>query len=369
MIILSRSFFGSGFFLLFLFHHNTYPSLMIVLHLTLPLFCMRKVLFPLLLVFFWSETIFAQNFFKTSQPFAHTYSIVARDSITGEMAVGVQSHWFSVGTAVPWAQAGIGAIATQSFVDKSYGTKGLELLQKGFTAKQALDSLTRADEGRAVRQVAIIDKFGNVAAHTGANCVDYAGHKTGDNFSVQSNMMLTNTVNESMAAAFNNSAGKPLAERVLLALEAAEKAGGDIRGRQAAALLVVKGQATPQPWNDKLVDLRVDDNPEPIKELRRLYNVHLAYEHMNNGDLAIEKNNMSLAMQEYNKAMQMFPENNEMQYWTAITLANNKQLGKAVPMLKKIFKQNPNWKELTRRLRSVGLLTLSDVEWKTILTL
>lgn len=311
----------------------------------------------------------SQQVFNKQKPLVHTYSIVARDSATGEMAVGVQSHWFSVGTSVPWAEAGVGAVATQSFTDKSYGIKGLALLKNGFTAQQALDSLTKVDEGREVRQVAIIDKFGNVAAHTGKNCIEYAKHILGTNFSVQSNMMLGDKVCENMATAFTSTAGMPLAERVLKALEAAQVAGGDIRGMQAAALLIVSAESKGQPWNERLVDLRVDDNPQPLKELRRLYNVQQAYEHMNRGDLAVEKNNMVQAMNEYNAAMKMFPGNLEMQYWTAITLANNKQLNKARPMLKSIFLKDKNWKELSRRLKPVGLLTVSDEELSAILAL
>lgn len=322
----------------------------------------------LLIISFLFNIGFAQSF-KSKEPLVHTFSIVARDEKTGELAVGVQSHWFSVGTAVPWAEAGVGAVATQSFVDKSYGTKGLELLKKGFTAQQALDSLTKADAGREVRQVAIIDANGNVAAHTGKNCIQYASHIIGKNYSVQSNMMLGSKVCESMQRSFESSAGKPIAERVLLALEAAQNAGGDIRGMQAAALIVVSGNKNIEPWNQRTVDLRVDDADLPLKELRRLYNVHLAYQHMNNGDLAVEKNNMPAAMEEYNAAMKMFPKNTEMQYWTAITLINNKDLNKGIPMLKKIFAADKNWKELTRRLPSVGLLTVDKETLQKILAL
>ena len=304
--------------------------------------------------------------FQQKEPLVHTFSIVARDSATGEMAVGVQSHWFSVGTEVPWAEAGVGAVATQSFVNKSYGLQALDLLKKGFTAREALDSLIKKDEGRDVRQVAIIDAKGNVAAHTGTKCIQYAKHITGANFSVQSNMMLGPSVCESMAKAFRQSAGKPLAERILAALEAAQAAGGDIRGMQAAAIIVVPGHTT-EPWNNHSIDLRVDDNPHPITELKRLYTVHLAYQHMNNGDLATEKNNMELAMKEYGAAMKLFPSNLEMQYWTAIALANTHQLAKALPMFKKIFAADPNWKELTRRLTPVGLLTLTEKELKQVL--
>jgi uncharacterized Ntn-hydrolase superfamily protein len=305
--------------------------------------------------------------YSSKEPLVHTFSIVARDEKTGEMAVGVQSHWFSVGTSVPWAEAGVGAVATQSFVDKSYGPKALALLKKGFTSQQALDSLTKADSGRDVRQVAIIDTKGNVAVHTGKNCIQVAKDIKGYNFSVQSNMMLGDQVCEYMSKSFGQTSGKPLAERVLLALEAAQKAGGDIRGMQAAAIVVVPGK-TMETWNNKSVDIRVDDSPKPLAELRRLYTVHLAYEHMNSGDLAVEKNNMELAMNEYNAAMKLFPENLEMQYWTAITLANNKQVKKALPMLKGIFIKDKNWKELTRRLPPVGLLTVTPEELKTILS-
>ncbi len=326
---------------------------------------MKKLLLSLLVVSCY--TLSAQVY-STKEPLVHTFSIVARDSATGEMAVGVQSHWFSVGTAVSWGEAGAGVVATQSFVDKSYGPKALALMKQGFTAQRALDSLKKADPGVEVRQVAVVDANGNIAAHTGTKCIKYANHITGANFSVQSNMMLGNTVNQAMAAAFRSSAGKPLAERVLAALDAAQKAGGDIRGMQSAALIVVPGKANDQPWNDKTVDLRVDDNPQPLKELRRLYNIHVAYQHMNNGDLAVEKNDMAMAMKEYNAAMKMFPENLEMQYWTAVTLANNKQVEKSLPMFKKIFAKDKNWKELTRRLPPVGLLTVNEAELKKILT-
>ena len=277
------------------------------------------------------STILAAQTYSSETPLAHTFSIVARDSVTGEMGVAVQSHWFSVGTSVSWAEAGVGAVATQSFTNKSFGIRGLNLLRNGLTAQQALDSLLATDEGREVRQVAIVDNKGNVATHTGKNCIDYAGHIQGNGFSVQSNMMLTNKVPTAMASAFENSKGKPLAERMLLALEAAQKTGGDIRGKQSAAILIVPAKSEGKPWDERTIDLRVDDNPAPIKELHRLYKVQVAYQHMNNGDLAVEKNDMATAMNEYNAAMKMFPENLEMQYWTAITLANNKQVDKAVP--------------------------------------
>ncbi|MGB5006712.1 MAG: DUF1028 domain-containing protein, partial [Ferruginibacter sp.] len=259
------------------------------------------------------------QFFNKESGLAHTFSIVARDAETGEMAVGVQSHWFSVGTAVSWGEAGVGVVATQSFVNKSYGIKGLDLMKAGKTAPEALNALLAADDGREVRQVAMIDANGNVQAYTGKNCIDFAGHIVGKNYSVQSNMMLGDKVNAAMAVAFEGSAGKPLAERVLLALQAAQSAGGDIRGKQSAAILVVAAKSKGQPWNERLIDLRVDDHKAPLDELQRLLKLYRAYELMDKGDLATEKNDMKGAMEAYGAAMKMFPGNLEMQYWTAIT--------------------------------------------------
>lgn len=307
--------------------------------------------------------------FNKQQPLAHTYSIVCRDSATGDLGVAVQSHWFSVGTVVSWAEAGVGAIATQSFVNKSFGPRGLALMKAGKTAGETLELLLADDEGRDVRQVAIADARGNVAVYTGKKCIEHAGHVQGENFSVQANMMLTDKVPGAMAKAFRASSGKPLAERMLAALDAAEAAGGDIRGQQSAALLVVPGLSKDEPWNERTVDLRVDDHPTPLVELRRLYRVHTAYEFMNLGDLAVEKSDMSAAMEYYRKAMNLFPQNLEMQYWTAITLANNGQVAKAIPMLKKIFAADMNWKELTRRLPTVGLLNLGPADFDKIMKL
>lgn len=305
---------------------------------------------------------------QQNEAFAHTFSIVARDPQTGDMAVGVQSHWFSVGTTVSWAEAGVGAIATQSFVNKSFGIRGLSLLKSGKTAQETLDILLSDDAGKEVRQVGIVDQKGNVAVHTGKNCVDYAGHVKGTQFSVQSNMMLTDKVPAAMAKAFESSANLPLAERVLKAMEAAQAVGGDIRGKQSAALLVVNATDTGKPWDDNhKVDLRVDDHGLPLVELARLLKVQRAYEHMNEGDLAVEKNDMKKAMEEYGAAMKMFPNNLEMQYWTAIALANSHQTAKASAMLKKIYTKDTNWLEMTKRLPKVGLLTVSEKEFQQLL--
>jgi uncharacterized Ntn-hydrolase superfamily protein len=329
---------------------------------------MKKNILLTVIILFFNNSIHAQVF-KSENPFAHTFSIVARDSVTGEMGVAVQSHWFSVGTAVSWAEAGVGAVATQSFVNKSFGIRGLVLLKNGLTAQQALDSLLKEDEGREVRQVAIVDNKGNVAVHTGKSCIQYASHIKGNQFSVQANMMLGDQVTNAMAAAFKKNDAKPLAERMLMALNAAQRVGGDIRGQQSAAIIIVPAQSSGKPWDERTVDLRVEDSKESVKEINRLYKVQVAYEHMNKGDLAIEKNDMASAMNEYNAAMKMFPANLEMQYWTAVTLANNKEMAKAIPIFKKVFAGDKNWKELTRRLPEVKLLTVSDADLKKILAL
>jgi uncharacterized Ntn-hydrolase superfamily protein len=324
---------------------------------------MKKLL--LFLSFFISLTTFAQ--YKANEPLAHTFSIVARDTITGEMAVGVQSHWFSVGTSVSWAEAGVGAVATQSFTNKSFGIRGLALLKAGKTAQEALDILLSDDAGIDVRQVAIVDNKGNVAVHTGKMCVQFAGHIKGNQYSVQANMMLSDKVPTAMSKAFESSAGKPISQRVMLALNAAQAVGGDIRGKQSAAILVVPAKSNNEPWNERTIDIRVDDSANPLQELERLLKVQEAYQYMNQGDLAVEINDMPNAMKLYGQAMKMFPNNLEMQYWTAVTLANNKEVAKALPMFKKIFTADANWKEMTKRLPAVKLLTVTEPELKLIL--
>lgn len=318
-----------------------------------------------LAIFAFAMNCFSQQF-KNSEPFAHTFSIVARDPNTGEMAVAVQSHWFSVGTVVSWGEAGVGVVATQSFVNKSFGPRGLELLRNGKSPAEAVQILLSDDPGEAVRQLAILDKNGRVATHTGKNCIAEASHKNGENFSVQANMMLNDKVVPAMEKAWLSNSNLPIAERMIAVLKAAQSAGGDIRGKQSAALLVVKGEASNEPWNDRLIDLRVDDAEEPIIEIERLLKVHRAYEHMNQGDLHAEHGEMKNAMDEYQAAMKMFPENLEMQYWTAIMLASNNNVTQASSMLQAIYRKDPNWRELTKRLPKVGLLSVSESELKEL---
>ncbi len=296
----------------------------------------------------------------------HTYSIVARDPESGEMGVAVQSHWFSVGSIVPWAEAGVGAIATQSFVNVAFGPQGLAMLREGQTAPQVLEALIEADEGRDVRQVAIVDAQGRVAVHTGSRCIPEAGHYVGDGFAVQANLMLNSQVWPAMAEAFETSEG-PLAERLVAALEAGEAAGGDIRGRQSAALLVVRGEPTGKVWEDRAIDLRVEDHPDPVRELKRLLRLFRAYEHMNQGDQAMERNDVEGALRAYSAAEALAPDNLEMKYWHAVSLVNLGRVDEALPLFKEIFAEEANWRLLTTRLPAVGLLQVDKKVLRAIL--
>jgi uncharacterized Ntn-hydrolase superfamily protein len=292
---------------------------------------------------------------RAAGPLYHTYSIVARDAATGELGVAVQSHWFQVGAVVPWAEAGVGAVATQSFVEVSYGPKGLELMRQGLSAQEALDRLVEADAQRDVRQVAMVDARGRVAVWTGPKCIAAAGHQTGDGYTVQANLMENDTVWPAMARAFEGAKG-PLAERLLAALDAAQAEGGDIRGRQSAALLVVRGAPTGRPWKDRAVDLRVDDAPEPLGELRRLYARHLAYEAMNAGDDAVAAGDVKAAVGHYTKAAGLAPDIVELPFWQAVTLYSEGREAEALPIFRRVFAAEPKWAELVPRLPASGLL-------------
>jgi uncharacterized Ntn-hydrolase superfamily protein len=324
-------------------------------------------IFVITLFIVCSKSNFTQNFYSEN-PLVSTYSIVARDPETGEMGVAVQSHWFSVGTIVTWGEAGIGVIATQSFVNPAFGPDGLALLKSGMTADEAVNKLIADDEGKDVRQLAIIDVNGNVKSYTGKNCIPGAGNIVGENYSVQANLMLNDKIPGAMSKAFEESKG-PLADRLMAALYAAQEAGGDIRGKQSAAILIVRGESTGKVWEDRLIDLRVEDSTEPLKELSRLIEVHRAYDHMNAGDLATEHGDMELAMKEYAAAEKMFPDNEEMKFWHATTLVNNGNLEAALPLFKEVFSKNENYKILTPRLVPIGLLIVNEQELKRILSI
>jgi uncharacterized Ntn-hydrolase superfamily protein len=285
----------------------------------------------------------------------HTYSIVARDPGTGDLGIAVQSHWFSVGAVVPWAEAGVGAVATQSIVDPSYGPLGLALMKAGKTAPEALAALLAGDPGRDVRQVGMVDAKGNVATHTGKMDIPAAGGQAGAGYVVQANLMEKPTVWGAMAGAFESARGD-LADRMLAALDGGQGEGGDIRGVQSAAILVVRGASTGRPWADKLFDLRVEDSTEPLKELRRLVGVQRAYNHMSAGDDCVAAKDWTCAEREYGAAEGMQPANAEMAFWHGVALASNGKMAEARPLFQRAFNADARWRELVKRLPAVDQL-------------
>jgi uncharacterized Ntn-hydrolase superfamily protein len=285
-----------------------------------------------------------------------TYSIVARDAKTGELGVAVQSHYFQVGPVVPWAIAGVGAVATQSRVNVSYGPLGLEFLRAGFTAEQALKALTSGDSQPEIRQCAIVDAKGNVAAHTGSKCVPAAGHHLGDGFSCQANLMEKDTVWAAMAAMFT-STDAPLAERLMAALEAAEAEGGDIRGKQSAAMLVVSGTPTGRPWEDRTIDLRVEDAAEPLPELRRLLRIKRAMQKVAEADRLTAAGDTQGAAKERLAGLALAPEMIELRFWTGLAMAEAGDLDGAGKLIDEVVRKDPRWLETMRRLVAVDRLS------------
>jgi uncharacterized Ntn-hydrolase superfamily protein len=297
---------------------------------------------------------------------ACTYSIVARDPQTGELGVAVQSHWFGVGRLVCWAESGVGAVATQAMVEVSYGPEGLACMRAGRSAPEVLQELLAVDAQRELRQVAMLDARGEAAVHTGARCIAEAGHELGQGWSVQANMMATREVWPAMARAYREAHGD-LAERLLAALEAAEAAGGDIRGKQAAAMRIVKPTPSGKPWDDVLVDLRVEDSPAPLPELRRLVRLNRAYQHMNQGDALLGGDRVPEALGQYHTAAQIAPEIAELPFWHATTLADMGRLEEALPLFRDVFARDPRLVELLKRLPAAGLLHLDETALHRIL--
>lgn len=301
-------------------------------------------------------------------PFAHTYSIVARDPENGKMGVAVQSHWFSVGSLVAWGKAGVGVVATQSMVEVSYGPLGLSLMEAGKSASSVLPALTRMDEGEALRQVAMVDANGDVAVHTGKRCINAAGHHVGKGYSVQANMMDNDKVWPAMAEAYEKSSGE-FPERLLAALNAAQSVGGDVRGKQSAAILVVSSERKQNEWEGIEMDLRVEDHPEPIHELGRLIRLHKAYDSMNQGDAHLGSGDTKAALAAYQTAAVLAPEIEELPFWQAVTLAEIGELEEAFPIFKEIFQKDLQWKKLLKRLPDAGLFTVNDDIFSKIIDL
>jgi uncharacterized Ntn-hydrolase superfamily protein len=298
---------------------------------------------------------------------ASTYSIVAIDQQTGEMGVGVQSHFFAVGSAVPWIIPGIGAVATQSLVNKQFGPAGLELLRQGLSPQAVIDQLTGEDEGRNYRQLSVLSVDGSVAAYTGKKCIRQATHLVGEGFSVQANMMTRSGVPEAMAAAFqaktvtgSTKARPPLARRLLDALNAAEAQGGDIRGKQSAAIITAKSESLGRIADEYLVNLRVDDHPEPLIELGRLLDLHYGYAQLEEGDTKLGHGDFNGAMEEYCKALENAPENNEMRYWKAVALLQANFRSEAFEILESLIRERPGWLDLLHRLEEAELAVFPE---------
>jgi len=269
--------------------------------------------------------------------------------------VAVQSHFFGVGSIVSWGEAGVGAVATQATVEPAYGPRGLALMGDGKSAPAALDQLLGDDAQESVRQVAMIDRGGRVAVHTGGRCIPHAGHAVGDQVSAQANMMERNTVPAAMVRAYSTASGISFAERLLAALDAAQAEGGDIRGRQSAAVLIVSPRATGNPAEDRRIDLRVEDDPDPLGELRRLVNLRRAYERVDVGDQLAAAGDVEGSLAEYEAAHRSQPDNFELAFWHGVALAASGREDDAAPILRRAFVAHAGWIELLKRLPAAGL--------------
>ncbi len=274
-----------------------------------------------------------------------TYSIVARDRATGELGVAVQSHWFSVGSVVSWARAGVGAVATQSVAEVAHGPNVLERLQEGLDARAAMAAVLSADEHARYRQLGVVDARGGAAAHTGEGCIPHAGHVVGEGFAAQANMMAGETVPVAMAAAYRDHGGD-LAERLLAALVGAERAGGDVRGRQSAAMLLVPARG--EPWRAR-IDIRVDDHADPLGELQRLLRLARAYDMASKADELAAQGSHAEATALYLQAAALAPEADELTFWAGLGVAAN-DLEEGVELVRRAVAVKPSWLMLLERL-------------------
>lgn len=294
-----------------------------------------------------------------------TYSIVAYDFETCALGVAVQSRYFSVGSVVPWAEAGVGAIATQSFVNVSYGPRGLELLRKGLRAEEVVKSLIDGDDGRDYRQLGIVDAKGNAAAYTGAKCLEWAGSKTGKGYSVQGNILASGEVVRAMAEAYESTRGS-LAERLVAALEAGERAGGDARGRQSSALLVVKKGCGRGGYGDRLVDLRVEDHPDPVGELKRLLNLHKVYYLIDEAESRFTQGRLEEAVLQIEEALKIHPRCDDAYLDLGLIYLKAKKLEEAAEAFRKAIEINPKMIAVVRQIPKLGLVDVSEDFWRNI---
>ncbi len=296
----------------------------------------------------------------------HTYSVVARDPHSGQLGVAVQSHFFSVGSIVPWAEAGVGVVATQAFANANYGPEGLALMREGRNAEQVLETLLKADEEREIRQVALVDAQGSIAVHTGNKCIPAAGHLIGENFSVQANMMVNDSVWPAMKRAYEEASGD-LADHMMAALEAAQEAGGDLRGQQAAAMLIVTGERQQKPWEGRLFDLRVDDHPQPVEELKRLVSIRKTWQLFEKSNELAHAQRVDEALSVLKQAIALQPDNVELKFRSTEILFMSGQPQEALATFREVFSKETAWAEMIPRLASVGLLPNDPTFLKYIL--
>ncbi|MGI8608722.1 MAG: DUF1028 domain-containing protein [Candidatus Dormibacteria bacterium] len=293
-----------------------------------------------------------------------TYSIVARDPATGQLGVAVQSKYFSVGSVVSWAEPGVGAVATQSMAEITYGPRGLELMRAGRTAAEALAELLADDELRDRRQVGMVDARGNAASHTGDGCIAAAGGVIGDGFTCQANLMLNDTVWDAMAHAYTSTAGD-LPERLLAALDAAESEGGDLRGRQSVAIVVVAGDGTLPPWRKEL-ELRVEDHPEPLMEIRRLLGLRRAFDRVDVVEGALlGGGDAAAALRELDEFADLGDAN--IDFTRAIGLAMAGRPAEARALVAGLARTDPGWRVAGRRYADAGIIP-DDAELVAALT-
>jgi uncharacterized Ntn-hydrolase superfamily protein len=298
-------------------------------------------------------------------PLVSTFSIVAFDPSTRELGVAVQSRYFSVGSVVPWAEAGVGAIATQSFVNVSYGPKGLELLKQGMPVDDVIDRLTKDDVGKDSRQLGVIDAKGNAAAFTGKKCLEWAGSKVGKNYSVQGNILASEDVVNRMAESFEFAKGD-LGSRLVAALEGGENAGGDARGRQSAALLVVRENRGRASYGDRYIDLRVEDHSNPIGELERLLDMHRVYSLIDESEEELTKNNFETALSTLKKAAALNPNVDDIHVDLGIINMKMGRKEEAIRAFEEALRLNPKLKSLIKQLPKAGWMDADEEVFKKL---
>jgi uncharacterized Ntn-hydrolase superfamily protein len=300
-----------------------------------------------------------QNFFLRTTHLVTTYSIVGYDPSTSELGVAVQSRYFSVGSVVPWAKANVGAIATQALPNISYGPHGLKLMKEGSTVEEVIEKLTSVDKGRESRQIGIVDAKGNAAAFTGANCLEWAGSKVGKFCSAQGNILVGKEVVGNMVEAFESTKGD-LADRLVVALEAGEKAGGDVRGRQSAALLVVRENAGPFGYGDRFIELRVEDNLEPVAELKRLLRIDHVFTLISKADSKFEEDDLKGALLSIREALNIDPNNDEAYFTLGSFYWRIGRTDEAVKNFKKALSLNPKLTVYFTQFPKLGIPALPE---------